>query len=275
MSLCCMRLTVNYQRLTKLCLALMIERIPNLGILKVKVKLKSCLNLLDSPSRFGGRIMTYKAAASRHNEIEPAFGATTQPVRITAFAAFQMMLADLQLDIDRYNYMQQSNWLRSLLGRQGLWVMTQYRLSRWVHFHVHIPGLRFGLKLLCAIGQKMIEILTGVELPNRAEIGGGVFMPHANGIVIHIDAKIGTNCNISQQVTIGVGGTDPSGTPVIGDRVFLGPGAKVFGPITVGDDVAIGANAVVIKDIPSHAVTVGIPAKVIITDQGMLMVGQG
>jgi serine O-acetyltransferase len=207
--------------------------------------------------------MTYKAVTPRHGAIESEGDATPQYTRINALAAFQSMLADLRLDIDRYTYMQKSNWLKSLLGHQGLWVMVQYRLSRWVHFHVHIPGLRFGLKLLCAIGQKMIEILTSVELPNRAEIGGGVFMPHANGIVIHIDAKIGTNCNISQQVTIGVGGTDPSGTPVIGDRVFLGPGAKVFGPITVGDDVAIGANAVVMKDIPNHAVTVGIPAKVI------------
>jgi serine O-acetyltransferase len=112
-----------------------------------------------------------------------------------------------------------------------------------------------------------VEMITSVELPNRAEIGGGVFMPHANGIVIHIDAKIGCNCNISQQVTIGVGGTDPSGTPTIGDRVFLGPGAKLFGPITVGDDVAIGANAVLMKDLPDHVVAVGIPAKVI-SDKG-------
>ncbi len=209
--------------------------------------------------------MTYKAAASSYGAgaIEPATGLSPASAQITAFAAFQMMLADLRLDIDRYTYMQKSNWLKSLLGHQGLWVMAQYRISRWVHFYVHIPGLRFVLKLLCAIGQKMIEILTGVELPNRAEIGGGVFMPHANGIVIHIDAKIGTNFNISQQVTIGVGGTDPSGTPVIGDRVFLGPGAKVFGPITVGNDVAIGANAVVMRDVPDHAVAVGIPAKVI------------
>jgi serine O-acetyltransferase len=208
--------------------------------------------------------MTYKAAASRRGAIEPVLGATPQYAdRTPAFTAFRMMLADLWLDIDRYTYMQQSNWLKSLLSNQGLWVMAQYRFSRWVHFHCHIPGLRLILKLLCAIGQTIIEILTGVELPNRAEIGGGLFMPHANGIIIHIDAKIGAYCNISQQVTVGVGGDDPWGAPTIGDRVFLGPGAKVFGPITIGNDVAIGANAVVMKDLPNQVVAVGIPAQVV------------
>lgn len=208
--------------------------------------------------------MTYKATASRRGAIEPALVATPQYAdRTTAFAAFRMMLADLRLDIDRYAYMKTGHWLKSLLSNQGLWVMVQYRFSRWVHFHCHVPGLRMVLKVLCAIGQKIIEILTGVELPNRAEVGGGLFMPHANGIIIHIDAKIGAYCNISQQVTVGVGGDDPMGAPTLGDRVFLGPGAKVFGPITIGNDVAIGANAVVMKDLPNQVVAVGIPAQIV------------
>jgi serine O-acetyltransferase len=227
--------------------------------------------------------MTYKAAAphqaaashcdAKRDSIESAFVARPLPRdAIAAGVAWRQMLADLQRDLDRYVYMQpdQSTQvkpsvrrvLRAILGRPGMWVMLQYRVSRWVHFHLHVPVLRSILKFVCAVWQKLVEMITSVELPNRAEIGGGVFIPHANGIVIHIDAKIGRNCNISQQVTIGVGGTDPSGTPTIGDRVFLGPGAKLFGPITVGDDVAIGANAVVMKDLPNHVVAVGIPAKV-------------
>jgi serine O-acetyltransferase len=232
--------------------------------------------------------MTYKVAAPRQaaaphgdakrDPIAAAVGTRPLPDDLlTMGAAWRQMLVDLQRDLDRYVYMQPdqptgskpSVWgvLRALLGRPGMWVLLQYRVSRWVHFHLHIPVLRSILKFVCAVWQKLVEMITSVELPNRAEIGGGVFMPHANGIVIHIDAKIGGNCNISQQVTIGVGGTDPSGTPTIGDRVFLGPGAKVFGPITVGDDVAIGANAVVMKDLPNHVVAVGIPAKVI-SDKG-------
>jgi serine O-acetyltransferase len=213
--------------------------------------------------------MTYKLSSPKHRRIAPmlvspshASDATDRP--LSAFDAFRLTLAALRQDIDRYTYMNaHRNWLKAVLGHQGLWVMVQYRLSRWVHFHCHIPGLRFLLKLLGAISQKLIEILTGVELPNRAEIGGGFFMPHANGIIIHIDAKIGCNCNIGQQVTVGVGGSEVMGTPVIGDRAFLGPGAKIFGPIQIGDDVAIGANAVVLKDVPNHAVVAGIPAKII------------
>jgi serine O-acetyltransferase len=209
--------------------------------------------------------MTYKLSTPKRSRITPMIVSSSDSHERSpsSLAAFRLMLVELRQDIDRYTYMNNSNWLKSLLGHQGLWVMVQYRLSRWVHFHCHIPGLRFLLKLFGAISQKLIEILTGVELPNRAEIGGGFFMPHANGIIIHIDAKIGRNCNIGQQVTVGVGGSEVTGTPVIGDRAFLGPGAKIFGPIQIGDDVAIGANAVVLKDVPSHAVAAGIPARII------------
>jgi serine O-acetyltransferase len=211
--------------------------------------------------------MTYKAVPPIADAIGSATAAADGRLnnerRISAFMAFRRMLGELRQDIDRYTYMKNNYWLKALIGNQGLWLMVQYRVSRWVHFYFHVPVLRLGLKLLGAITQKLLEMITGVELPNRAEIGGGLFMPHANGIIIHMEAKIGSNCNIGQQVTVGVGGTDMAGTPTIGDRVFLGPGAKLFGPITVGDDVAVGANAVVLKDLPDRAVAVGVPAKVV------------
>jgi serine O-acetyltransferase len=189
---------------------------------------------------------------------------TSKSSIITSWTALLAMLADLGEDIDRYVYMDQKHWLLLLLSKPGLWVSTQYRFSRWVHFYFHIPLLRSVAKLICAIWQKIVEILTGIELPNRAEIGAGVFIPHANGIVVHMNAKLGRNCNLAQQVTIGVGGRGSNrGTPVIGDRVFIGPGAKLFGPIVIGDDVAIGANAVVLKDMPDNAVGAGVPAKII------------
>jgi serine O-acetyltransferase len=124
--------------------------------------------------------------------------------------------------------------------------------------------IRQTLKVLCAIWQKLIEITTGSEFPNRAEIGKGLFIPHAVGITIHTDAKIGEYCNLSQHITIGVGGRgEKRGTPKLGERVFVGPGACIFGPITIGNDVAIGANAVVTKDLPDNAVAVGVPAQII------------
>ena len=78
------------------------------------------------------------------------------------------------------------------------------------------------------------------------------------------NAVLGEYCNISQGITIGQAGRGgKQSTPVIGNRVYIAPGAKIFGGITIGDDVAIGANAVVTTDLPDNAVAVGIPAKII------------
>lgn len=174
------------------------------------------------------------------------------------------MLEELRADIKRYVFSGTNLWFITFLTKQGLWIMTQYRFSRWVHYQVHFPVIRQILKIFCAIWQKLIEILTGCEFPNRAEIGKGLFMPHAVGITIHIDAKLGENCNLSQHVTIGVGGRGENrGTPQLGNRVYVGPGACIFGAITIGNNVAIGANAVVTKDLPDNAVAVGVPAKII------------
>lgn len=178
------------------------------------------------------------------------------------YQSLRLMLQDLGEDIDRYVYMGNTSALTVLLTCPGLWVSCQYRVSRWVHCHLHVPLLRQLGKLICTLWQRLIVILTGVELPNRAVIGGGLFIAHANGIIVHNDAQLGRHCNLGQQVTIGVGGRAHRGTPVIGDRAFVGPGAKLFGPIHLGHDVAVGANAVVLKDVPDNAVVAGIPAQV-------------
>lgn len=92
-------------------------------------------------------------------------------------------------------------------------------------------------------------------------IGDNLLLHHAFATVISAE-KIGDNCHIYQQVTIGNGG---GGIPIIGNNVTIYAGAKVFGKITIGDDVIIGANAVVTKDIPSHSMVAGVPAKIIKT----------
>lgn len=99
--------------------------------------------------------------------------------------------------------------------------------------------------------------VTGADIPLGCRIGGGLLLPHPNGVVIHCDAVIGPNCLIFQQVTLGAGGT---GVPTLGGHVDVGAGAKVLGRIHVGDHALIGANAVVLKDVPARATAVGIPA---------------
>jgi serine O-acetyltransferase len=104
----------------------------------------------------------------------------------------------------------------------------------------------------------------GLEITYLSKIGPGLYIPHPQGIVVHEDAVIGRNCLLSQGVTIGdLKRGDRKGCPVIGDNVYIAPGAVVVGHIKVGDNVAIGANAVVNRDLPDNAVAAGIPARIL------------
>src|SRR5262245_60711811 len=108
------------------------------------------------------------------------------------------------------------------------------------------------------------SVVAGADIPLNCSLGGGLLLPHPNGIVIHPDAKIGVNVTIFQQVTIG--GRIGGGVPVISGHVDIGAGAKILGHIRIGVHVKIGANAVVTTDVPSNAVAVGVPAR--IAEQG-------
>lgn len=99
--------------------------------------------------------------------------------------------------------------------------------------------------------------VSGAEIPLNCHIGGGLLIPHPNGIVIHPDVSIGPNCLIFQQVTIGSHG---KGTPTIGGHVDIGAGAKIIGLLTIGDHGRVGANAVVISNVKPGETAVGIPA---------------
>lgn len=134
----------------------------------------------------------------------------------------------------------------------GFHYMVWFRLSQ----HCHFPILRQFIKW--RLFQKSIKF--GIEIPPQTSIGKGFYIGHWGGIVVHPLAVIGDNCNISQGVVIGA---KPSGVPVIGHGVYMATGAKIIGNVLVGDNVSIGANAVVTKDLPSESVAVGIPAHII------------
>ena len=116
-------------------------------------------------------------------------------------------------------------------------------------------------KKIAVFRHRFWSVVTGADIPINCQIGGGLLMPHPNGIVIHPDVKVGVNCLIFQQVTIG--SVSGSGIPMIGGHVDIGAGAKILGGIQIGDNVNIGANAVVLIDIPAGKTAVGIPAKII------------
>lgn len=107
----------------------------------------------------------------------------------------------------------------------------------------------------------------GISIPFSTTIGTGFYIGHFGCIIVNSKAVIGNNFNISQGVTIGVKNRGKNiGTPIIGNNVYIGPGAKIFGKIKIGNNVAIGANCVVANDIPDNSVVVGIPAKIISND---------
>jgi serine O-acetyltransferase len=140
---------------------------------------------------------------------------------------------------------------RSLLGciRQ----YQQYKTSKNVF-------RRIFLRRWVVLRYRFWSIVTGADIPLTTQIGGGLMLPHPNGIVIHPEAKIGPNCIIFQQVTIGT--SNSSLVPVIGGHVDIGAGAKLLGAILVGSHVEIGANAVVLRDVPDDHIAVGVPAVV-------------
>ena len=146
-------------------------------------------------------------------------------------------------------------------SRQGLWAMLVYRYGNW-RYGIQTRALRLPFSMLYKLLKVLSEILTGIELPCEVKLGRRFRIDHFGGIVISGDAVFGDDCVIRNGVTVGLRNTGQRGSPVIGNRVDIGAGAKVLGAIRIGDDVAIGANAVVITDVPSNSIAVGVPAKI-------------
>jgi serine O-acetyltransferase len=115
------------------------------------------------------------------------------------------------------------------------------------------------LRRVAVLRHRWWSIVAGADIPLNCRLGGGLLMPHPNGIVIHPDAEIGPNCLLFQQVTIGGG---KGGAPKIGGHVDIGAGAKILGGVTIGQHARIGANCVVLDDVPPGATAVGIPARI-------------
>jgi serine O-acetyltransferase len=175
------------------------------------------------------------------------------------------MFEDLLEDVRRCG-LTPSSRARELMLNSGMWAVIGYRFRRRL-FTSRMPRpVRWLLNVPSVLAQLFAEVTTGIQLPSSAAIGPGLYIPHAGCIVVNSRAVIGSHCTIAQGVTIGHGGgggKPMDSCPVIGDRVYMGPGSIIIGPITIGDDALIGAGAVVIRSIPSRGVAVGNPARVI------------
>jgi serine O-acetyltransferase len=147
------------------------------------------------------------------------------------------------------------------IGAQGFWVMLVYRYGRW-RYTVRPAWLRKIFSLVYHLLFKMVQILTGIELPCEVVIGDNFVIDHFGGIVVSGYARFGANCRIRNGVVVGLKNVAQPIAPVFGDNVDIGAGAKVLGPIRIGNNVCIGANAVVLCDVPDDHLAVGVPAVV-------------
>jgi serine O-acetyltransferase len=146
--------------------------------------------------------------------------------------------------------------LQVIFAYPGVHAIWGHRINHWLW--------RRGARLVARVFAEINRILTGVEIHPGAVLGPGLFIDHATGVVIGETAEVGEDVTIYHGVTLGGSGRDTGKRhPTIGDRVILGAGAKVLGAIKIGDDSRIGANAVVVKEVPSSSVVVGVPGQVI------------
>ena len=175
------------------------------------------------------------------------------------------MLLELQKS-DLYRYYANTGFktfLKAYFLIAGFRFMYWHRLASWTS---EKPLLRW-LFLLSRFQLSRYRFKLGIDMPWTTEVGPGFYIGHQGTIVVNGRSRIGRNCNISHGVTIGmIAYGKNAGSPQLGDRVYVGPGAKIIGNVVIGDDVAIGANCVVTHDVPAGSVVVGIPAQVISTN---------
>ncbi len=162
-------------------------------------------------------------------------------------------------DLSRYQgAVGMRGFLRSYFIHAGFRVTFWFRVASSVRLKYSFLGK------LCTIWLMRYHHQTGVHLIPGTQIGPGLYIPHFGAIVINPNSRIGSNCYLSHCVTLGKAHTGVrKGAPQLGDDVFLGPGVQVLGSLVIGDNAAIGANSVVLSDIPSGCFAVGSPAKVV------------
>lgn len=137
-----------------------------------------------------------------------------------------------------------------------VWMRTcgYFKLKRWA-----LPLYAFTKWMLMRCRYKY-----GIAIPEYTVVGPGLFINRFGGVMINGDAVIGANCNITHGAMLGQSNRGAkTGSPILGDRVFLAAGCKVVGRVVIGDDAVVGANAVVTRDVPAKGVVGGIPAKLI------------
>ncbi|HEY9828247.1 MAG TPA: serine acetyltransferase [Stenomitos sp.] len=147
--------------------------------------------------------------------------------------------------------------------KPGFRAVAIHRFGVW-RMQVQPKVLRAPLSVLYRMLYRHVRNVYGIDLPYTVRLGQRVIIEHQGAIVIHGNSEIGDDCIVRQGVTLGNRYLEqPLDAPVLGNRVNVGAGAKILGKVSVGDDASIGANAVVLQDIPAGKTAVGIPARIL------------
>jgi serine O-acetyltransferase len=146
--------------------------------------------------------------------------------------------------------------LEVIFAYPGVHAVWGHRVSHWLW--------QRGARLAARTFAELTRILTGVEIHPGAILGPGLFIDHATGVVIGETAEVGEDVTLFHGVTLGGTGRETGKRhPTVGDRVVIGAGAKILGAVKIGDDSRIGANSVVVKEVPASAVVVGVPGQIV------------
>lgn len=136
------------------------------------------------------------------------------------------------------------------------------RYQYWSQQRGIIAPIAWLLMKRWVVSHRFWSIVSGADIPINSRLGGGLLLPHPSGVVIHPQAQIGPNCLLQGHVVIGIGGKKP-GVPTLMGQVDVGAGACILGGVYIGEHSKIGANAVVLDDVPPRSTAVGLPAKVL------------
>jgi len=172
----------------------------------------------------------------------------------------------LRRDFGRYGRGGRLTRVVGVLRSHGAWAMVGYRFSRWAHRCSLPAALRLPVVALAEVVQVASRTLTNVDLPWGAEVGPGLYIPHTGYVVVASHAVLGENVTLTPGVVLGhgLGGSaGGGGAPRLGDRVYVGPGAILIGPVSIGDDALVAPGSVVTRDVPPRGVVVGNPARLV------------
>ena len=175
----------------------------------------------------------------------------------------------LRADFDRYlelspGYPHQSVLRRARVAivEETYWAIFWYRVGRWAGTECRIPVLKQLVLIVHAIVFRVLRLLLGISMERHCEAGPGLYFGHFGSIWINPLVRIGSHVSIMNGATIGLGGQGAvAGVPELGDSIYVGPHATIVGRLRVGSGAVIGANSLVVTDVPEGATVVGVPAR--------------